>query len=79
MRDYLSKTELLAALHNGERLEAHPRTAYAGEEVEYLPRVDIVGGKPTSHPDIYAWHVVGRPDDHRLRKSEVVVIEPATN
>ncbi|MER6632221.1 hypothetical protein ABT301_29075 [Streptomyces sp. NPDC000987] len=77
MRDYLNKTELLAALDNGERLEAHPRTAYAGEAVEYLPRVDVVGGKPTSHPDCYPWHVVGRPDYARLRNSEVVVIEPA--
>lgn len=79
MRDYLNKTELLAAMNNGERLEAHPRTPYAGEQVEYLPRVDIVGGKPTSHPDFYPWRVVGRSGDYRLRNSEVVVIEAAAN
>lgn len=74
MRDFLSKAQLLAALQAGHRLEAGPRTPYAGEPVEYAPRQDAVNG----HPDVYAWHVIGRPDYERLRRTEVVVIEGAT-
>lgn len=69
MREHLTKTELLEARQNGERLEAHPRTAYAGEEVEYLPRKDTAN----NNPDFYPWHVVGRLDYDRLRRTEVVV------
>ncbi|MHB9861926.1 hypothetical protein [Streptomyces sp. YIM S03343] len=73
MREYLTRSELLAALQSGEHLEAHPRTPYAGEPVEYQPRTD-----PTNnHPDFYPWHVVGRPNYDRLCNTEVVAAEAA--
>lgn len=73
MREYLTRKQLLAAVAvaDGERLEAHPRTSYAGAAVEYLPRRDTVN----NHPDCYPWHVVGRPDYARLRRTEVVVAD----
>lgn len=70
MREYLTKSELLEARENGERLEAGPRTEYAGERVEYLPRKDTVN----NHPDCYPWHVVGRPDYDRVRGARVVAL-----
>ncbi|WP_405893745.1 hypothetical protein OG272_15875 [Streptomyces sp. NBC_00104] len=72
MRDFLSRTELLAALQAGKRLEAGPRTDFAGEAVEYAPRADEANG----HPDFYPWRIVGRPD--RLPRTGVAVIEGAT-
>ncbi|WP_327345953.1 hypothetical protein [Streptomyces europaeiscabiei] len=74
MRDFLNKTELLAALRAGKRLEGGPRTDYAGEAVEHAPREDKANG----HPDFYPWHIVGRPDWARLPRTGVVVVEGAT-
>ncbi len=68
-----TKTELLAALAAGRRLTVtlnQPASApYAGQEVEYLPRVDEANG----HPDAYAWHVVGLPDWDRVRATQVII------
>ncbi|MEU6932856.1 hypothetical protein AB0A05_27280 [Streptomyces sp. NPDC046374] len=69
MREQLTRAELLKAVEAGARIEAHPRTTpYAGEEVEYLPRVDSANG----HPDAYPWRVKGRQEFNRLRNAEVV-------
>lgn len=62
--------ELLEAIRSGKRLEARQRAAYAGEAVEFLPRVDEANG----HPDFYPWHVMGRPDYDRLSGAEVVIV-----
>lgn len=75
MRDYLNKTELLAALEAGKRIEAAPKTQYAGEAVEYAPRTDAAN----NHPDFYPWHVIGRPDYARLNFLKVVAVRPAAN
>ncbi|MFF2940200.1 hypothetical protein ACFVSQ_10195 [Streptomyces niveus] len=75
MRAFLTKAELHIANQKGERIEAGPRTGYAGEAVEYSPRKDSVN----NHPDCYPWHVIGRPDYDRLRNSEVVVVESAAS
>ncbi|MEI5526854.1 hypothetical protein ACKI1J_32340 [Streptomyces scabiei] len=68
MRDHQTRSPLLTARDNGARLEAGPRTSYAGEAVEYLPRKDRANG----HPDFYPWHVVGRPGDARVSNHQVV-------
>ncbi|QPL14138.1 hypothetical protein QEH48_gp109 [Streptomyces phage TurkishDelight] len=69
MRDYQTRPRLLTARDNGARLEAGPRTAYAGEAVEYRPTKD----RANNHPDFYPWHVVGRPRDARLSNLQVVI------
>lgn len=65
----MDKSKALAAVTAGQTLVGGPRSDYAGEVVEYLPRVDEANG----HPDFYAWHVVGRPDYDRLNVHSVVV------
>lgn len=72
-RDFLTQSELLAALEAGERLEASPNSDYPGEAVEYAPRKDTVN----NHPDFYPWHVTGRPDYARLPRMKVVAVAPA--
>lgn len=62
----LKNREALAALAAGKTLVGNARSAYPGEAVEHAPRVDVVDGRPTGHPDFYAWHVVGRPEHARL-------------
>jgi hypothetical protein len=69
----LTKSEALAAVASGETLVGSPRSQYPGEVVEHKPHVDVVDGRPTGHPDVYAWHVVGRPDHARLRVTELVI------
>lgn len=74
-RAFLTKTQLLAALQAGHRLEAGPRTSRAGEPVEYVPRRD----EANNHPDFYPWRIVGRSDCDRLRCAEVVVVDGAAS
>ena len=65
--------QMLTAAAAGKTLVGTARSDYPGEVVEHLPRTDVVGGKPTSNPDFYAWHVVGRPDHARLNVHHVEV------
>lgn len=60
MRDFLNKTELLAALQAGKRLEAGPRTDYAGEAVEYAPARTRLTVTPTSTPGASSGAPTGR-------------------
>lgn len=66
----MTQQQLLEAATSGKRLEVRRTSAYAGEAVEYRPRVD----EANNHPDFYPWHVVGRPDYDRVRRSDVVVV-----
>ncbi|MFE2425008.1 hypothetical protein [Streptomyces hokutonensis] len=75
MRQYLNKTELLAALEAGERIEAAPKSEYEGEAVEYAPRKDAAN----NHPDFYPWRVIGRPDYARLNSLKVVAVPTAAS
>jgi hypothetical protein len=70
---HLTQSEALAAIASGETLVGSTRSDYPNEVVEHKPRKDVVGGKPTGHPDYYPWHVVGRPDHARLRTSELKI------